>query len=396
MKNDPGARGPVLDRRSLLRTGGALAVGAGALGGAATLGNLVSAATAPRGVATEELRIGYLPITDAAPLLVAHGDGYFEQQKLIVGRPVLFRSWSSLMEAFLTKQVDLIHLLMPSAVQLRYVLGADVKMVSWNHTGGGAITVAPHINDVSELAGTQVAIPGWWSIHNMLLQRVLRANGLTPVARTAPSRGDGTVELVVMGPADMIPALATGSISAFTVADPFNAGAVARGVGSLHMLLDEVWRDHACCVTVVHEDLIDNRPDTVQALVDSAVAAQLGIRADRSAAAAILSGKGYLPQPPPAVEVAMAGTVADPAGGPDRPRIDFHPYPFPSFTEELVRQMRQTVVDGETRFLDGLDPARVHRELVDDRFVRASIERHGGPAALGLPTSLTRHERLLS
>ena len=102
------------------------------------MGNLVSAATAPRGVATEELRIGYLPITDAAPLLVAHGDGYFEQQKLIVGRPVLFRSWSSLMEAFLTKQVDLIHLLMPSAVQLRYVLGADVKMVSWNHTGGGA------------------------------------------------------------------------------------------------------------------------------------------------------------------------------------------------------------------------------------------------------------------
>ena len=395
MKKDPGARGPVLDRRSLLRTGGALAVGAGALGGAATLGNLVSAATAPRGTATEELRIGYLPITDAAPLLVAHGDGYFEQQKLIVGRPVLFRSWSSLMEAFLTEQVDLIHLLMPSAVQLRYVLGADVKVVSWNHTGGGAITVAPHINEVSELAGTQVAIPGWWSIHNMLLQRVLRSNGLTPVARTSPSRSEGTVELVVMGPADMIPALATGSISAFTVADPFNAGAVARGVGSLHMLLDDVWRDHACCVTVVQERLVDERPDTVQALVDSAVAAQLGIRADRSAAAAILSGHGYLPQPPAAVEVAMAGTVADPAGGPDRPRIDFHPYPFPSFTEELVRQMRQTVVDGETRFLDGLDPATVHRELVDDRFVRASIERHGGPAALGLPTSLTRHERLI-
>ena len=193
----------------------------------------------------------------------------------------------------------------------------------------------------------------------------------------------------------MIPALATGSISAFTVADPFNAGAVTRGVGDLHMLLDEVWRDHACCVTVVHEDLVDNRPDTVQALVDSVVAAQLGIRADRTAAAAILSGQGYLPQPPAAVEVAMAGTVPDPTGGADRSRIDFHPYPFPSFTEELVRQMRQTVVDGETRFLDGLDPSLVHRELVDDRFVRAAIERHGGPAALGLPASLTRQERLI-
>lgn len=395
MVSEPGAPGPALDRRSLLRAGGALAIGAGALGGAATLANLVSAATAPRGVATEELRIGYLPITDAAPLLVAHGDGYFEQQKLIVGRPVMFRSWSSLMEAFLTRQVDVIHLLMPSAVQLRYVLGADVKVVSWNHTGGGAVTVAPHITDVSQLAGTQVAIPGWWSIHNMLLQRVLRANGLIPVARKAPSRSDGTVELVVMGPADMIPALATGSISGFTVADPFNAGAVARGVGRLEMLLDEVWRDHACCVTVVHEDLMDNRPDTVQALMDASVASQLGIRADREAAAAILSGKGYLPQPPAAVQVAMTGVVPDPFGGPDRPRIDFHPYPFPSFTEELVRQMRLTVVDGETRFLDGLDPAAVHRELVDDRFVRAAIDRHGGPAALGLPATLTRHERLI-
>jgi len=346
-------------------------------------------------VATEDLRIGYLPITDAAPLLIAHGDGYFDRQGLLVGRPVLFRSWSSLMEAFLTRQVDLIHLLMPSAIQLRYVIGADVKVVSWNHTGGGAITVAPDVTEIGQLAGTQVAIPGWWSIHNILLQRVLRAHGLTPVARRAPSRSEGTVELVVMGPSDMIPALATGSISAFTVADPFNAGAVAQGVGSLHMLLDQVWRDHACCVTVVHQELIDSRPDTVQALVDAAVAAQLGITADRSAAAAILSGKSYLPQPPKAVDVAMTGTVPDPAGGPARNRIDFHPFPYPSFTAELVRQMRTTVVDGETRFLDGLDPAGVHHELVDDRFVRTAIARHGGPAALGLPASLTRHERLI-
>lgn len=384
-----------VDRRLLLRAGGALAVGAGALGGTGALGSLVSAATAPRGVATEELRIGYLPITDAAPLLVAHGDGLYERQKLLVGRPVLFRSWASLMEAFLTRQVDLVHLLMPSAVQLRHVVGADVRVVSWNHTGGGAITVAPHITDIAELAGTQVAIPGWWSIHNMLLQRVLRAHGLTPVVRRSPSRAEGTVELVVMGPADMIPALATGSISAFTVADPFNAGAVAKGVGRLHMMLDDVWRDHACCVTVVHADLAESRPATAQALVDAALAAQLGIRADRHAAAALLSGKGYLPQPPKAVEVAMTGTTPDPDGGAPRPRIDFHPYPYPSFTEELVRQMRRTVVDGETGFLDGLDPSRVHADLVDDRFVRAAIARHGGPAALGLPASLTRHERLI-
>src|SRR5699024_12498100 len=105
-------------------------------------------------------------------------------------------------------QVDVNHLLMPSAIQLRHVVGADVRVVSWTHTGGGALTVAPHVTEIGQLAGTQVAIPGWWSIHNMLLQRVLRAHGLTPVVRTSPSRSAGTVELVVMSPSDMIPALA--------------------------------------------------------------------------------------------------------------------------------------------------------------------------------------------
>ena len=38
MSDSPGARGPLLDRRALLRAGGALAVGAGAVGGAAALG----------------------------------------------------------------------------------------------------------------------------------------------------------------------------------------------------------------------------------------------------------------------------------------------------------------------------------------------------------------------
>src|SRR5690625_838925 len=162
MSAQSGAGGPLLDRRALLRAGGALAVGAGAVGGAAAFGSLVTAATAPRGVATEGLRIGYLPITDAAPLLVAHGDGLYEQQKLVVGRPVLFRSWSALMEAFLTRQVDLIHLLMPSAVQLRHVIGADVKVVGWNHTGGGAITVAPGITDEIGRAPCRASVKIKW------------------------------------------------------------------------------------------------------------------------------------------------------------------------------------------------------------------------------------------
>ena len=73
-------------------------------------------------------------------------------------------------------------------------------------------------------------------------------------------------------------------------------------------------------------------------------------------------------------------------------RIDFQPYPFASYTEELVRAIGRTKVEGDTRFLANLDPKFAARDLVDDRFVRKAITAVGGPAAFGLPANLLRSE----
>jgi NitT/TauT family transport system substrate-binding protein len=75
-------------------------------------------------------------------------------------------------------------------------------------------------------------------------------------------------------------------------------------------------------------------------------------------------------------------------------RIDFQPFPFPSYTEELVKQIRDTVVDGDNSFLKTLDPAKAHSQLVDDRFARAAIKGVGGAAKFDLPESLTRTEKV--
>ncbi len=75
-------------------------------------------------------------------------------------------------------------------------------------------------------------------------------------------------------------------------------------------------------------------------------------------------------------------------------RIDFQPYPFPSYTEELVRKLKTTLVSGRNTFLNDLDPAFVAQDLVDDRFVKQAILANGGPAAFGLPESFTREEIL--
>src|SRR5690606_8096605 len=87
------------------------------------------------------LRIGYLPITDATPLLVAHHNKLFQQQGLQVEKPRLFRSWAQLVEAFLAGQVNAVHLLSPMTVWARYGSKSSAKVVAWNHMSGSALTV---------------------------------------------------------------------------------------------------------------------------------------------------------------------------------------------------------------------------------------------------------------
>lgn len=382
-----------LNRRTLLRGATGLAVA----GGLAGVADLARAAATDRSNTTGQLRIGYLPITDASPLLVAHDAGLYDTSVVSPARPVLFRSWASLAEAFVSRQVDVVHLLMPMAVQLRCSVGSSARILGWNHTNGSALTVAPHVTELGQLAGEQVAIPFWWSIHNIAIQKLFRANGLRPVIRQSASRSAGTVELIVMSPSDMVPALAAGSIAGFTVADPFNAAAEAKKIGRIHRFVGDVWRDHACCALLVHADLIERAPAGVQTLTDSVLAAQLRIDGGRQATAGELSAGKYLPQPLPAITKALTYPadkydLHHPDWQPQR--LGFQPFPFPSFTQALVEAMHETVVDGDTGFLNRMDPAAVHGQLVDDRFVRQSITRHGGPAVFGLPETLTRTEEV--
>ena len=382
-----------LTRRGLLLG----AAAAAATGGVFGIGDLARSATSRAADTGGPLRIGYLPITDAAPLLLAHSAALYPAGLVSSAKPVLFRSWAALGEAFVTGKVDVVHLLMPMAVQLRYALGGGVRVLGWNHTNGSALTVAPQIKDLADLAGTQVAIPFWWSIHNIVLQQLLRAHGLRPVVRRSASRAARTVELIVMSPSDMVPALANRSIGGYVVADPFNAVAQIKKIGRIHTFLGDIWRDHACCVLITRDDVIARRPNAIQQLTDAVVGAQLLLNDDRAKAAKALGGGHYLPQPVPAVQLAL--TYPDPPyplAHPDwQPqRLGFAPFPFASFTHRLVEAMGETVIDGDRRFLDGLDPARVHADLVDDQFVRSALAHHGGPAAFGLAASLTREEQV--
>lgn len=354
------------------------------------------------------VRIGYLPITDATPLLVAHNNGLFEAEGIKSERPVLLRSWAQVIEAFISGQVNVIHLLSPMTIWARYGSRVPAKVVAWNHVGGSGLSVAPDITDVKQLGGRTVAIPFWYSIHNVVLQQLLRENGLQSVSKPANAAlAANEVNLVVMAPSDMPPALASKRIAGYIVAEPFNALAENLKVGRIQRFTGDIWRNHACCVVFMHEHDLNNRPEWSQKVVNAIVKAQLWTRDHREEAAQLLSKDGdnrYTPHAPEVLAKVLAPAASERQQYLDsgairhddwnEKRIDFQPYPFPSYTEQLVMQLKDTLILGEKGFLNDLDPVTTARDLVDDRFVRTAIEAVGGLQAFGFPDSFEREEEI--
>lgn len=377
------------------------------LSAAALLPNKIARAATADGIGNSQplhpLRIGYLPITDASPFLVAHAKKFYAEEGLDVEQPKLFRAWPQLVEAFLAGQIDVIHLLAPTALMVRYGSKFPAKIVAWNHVNGSALTVAPDVNNLRDLAGKTVAVPFWFSIHNVILQHLLRKEGLVAVSKFSGKPNE--VKLVIMPPPDMLSALANGSIAGYIVAEPFNAAAENLKVGKILRFTGDVWQSHACCVVFMREADLELRPEWSQGVVNAIVKAQLWIRENRQETAQILSkesGNNYTPHPQAVLERALSHYDTDTYSKQgalqhadwQQRRIDFQPFPYPSYTEELVRLLKLTHVEGDVKFLNGLNPSAVAKDLVDDRFVRKAIEKVGGAKVFDLPDSLLRKENL--
>ncbi|MGD9860841.1 MAG: ABC transporter substrate-binding protein [Marinobacterium sp.] len=341
--------------------------------------------------ADEVVRIGYLPITDATVLLVAHAKGYFEDEGLKTEPPVLMRGWSPLVEGFAAAKFNLVHLLKPIPIWMRYNNGFPVKIMSWAHLNGSGLVVGRHtgVESFADLGGKQVAVPYWYSMHNIVLQMGLRHAGLTPVIK---SQGEplaaNEVNLQIMPPPDMPPALAARKIDAFIVAEPFNAVGEMLAGGKMLRFTGDMWKNHPCCVVCMNENQINANPEWSQKVMNAIVRAQIYAQQNKKEVAHMLSkdGKGYLPMKADIIERAMTLYDEDSYATPDAiqnpgwgsGRIDFQPWPYPSATKLIVNELKNTLVGGDTTFLQQLDADFVAEDLVDYRFVKAAMEKHTG------------------
>ena len=341
--------------------------------------------------ADEVVRIGYLPITDATVLLVAHAKGFFKEEGLESEKPTLIRGWSPLVEGFAAGKFNLVHLLKPIPIWMRYNNGFPVKIMSWAHLNGSGLVVGRHTNvkSFSELGGKQVAVPYWYSMHNIVLQMALRHAGLEPVIKPQSEKlVANEVNLQIMPPPDMPPALAARKIDAFIVAEPFNAAGELLAGGTMLRFTGDIWRNHPCCVVCMNEDRVKANPEWTQKVMNAIVKAQAYSQENKKEVAQLLSrdGERYLPMKAKVVERAMTlydvKTYASPNAihNPDwgSGRIDFQPWPFPSATKLIVNELKNTLVGGDTKFMQQLDADFVTQDLVDYEFVKVAMNKHQG------------------
>src|SRR5688572_7206125 len=171
----------------------------------------------------------------------------------------MFQGFPEIKEALLSNKMQAGFLVAPMAIALR-AQGVPLKIVYLGHRYGSSLVVRKDgpVRTPADLRGRTIAIPSRFSDERLLAIRAMQASG---VARDE-------VKMTEMAPPDMPAALAAEAIDAFVVAEPFPAQAEITGIGRILFQAREYWPDYMSCVLVVRQDVIDQRPEAVQALVD--------------------------------------------------------------------------------------------------------------------------------
>lgn len=279
------------------------------------------------------LRIGFVPLVDAAPLIIADALGLFAAAGVrVVLSPE--RAWATLRDKLAFGALEAAHLLGPMAVGLAVGAGGLKRRVdvtarlgrNGNHivlshalsaaTGAftpplpaAAFAAALHARAEEGLPPPTLAVVFPFSSHNYLLRHWLASGGLDP---------DHDVRLVVVPPPQTARALAEGAIEGFCAGEPWGSHAVAAGAGRFALSSGDIWPGHPEKVLAFAEGLADRDPAMVVAATGAVIAAQRWLvePANRAAAVALLAERVFPDLAPSSIAAALEGQVAVPPGAP--------------------------------------------------------------------------------
>ncbi|MFO8024256.1 CmpA/NrtA family ABC transporter substrate-binding protein [Thiohalophilus sp.] len=289
----------------------------------------------------KKLKVGFVPITCATPIIMAHPMGFYEKYGLDVD-VIKTAGWAVSRDKSLNMEYDAAHMLTPMPLAISMGAGSTAKpflMPAVENINGQAITLHnkhKDKRDPKQWKGFKFGVPFEYSMHNFLLRYYVAEHGLDP---------DKDIQIRVVPPPEMVANLRAGNLDGYLSPDPFNQRAVWEKIGFIHLLTKEIWQGHPCCAFATSAEFARENPNTYGALFKSIVDAThfSAKQENRKDIAQAISAKGYLNQPVPVVEQVLTGRFADGLGNvrnePDR--IDFDPFPWHSMAVWILTQMKR-------------------------------------------------------
>jgi nitrate/nitrite transport system substrate-binding protein len=293
------------------------------------------------GIEKKDLKVGFIPITCATPIIMAQPMGFYAKHGLNV-EVIKTAGWAVIRDKTLNKEYDAAHMLSP--MPLAITLGAGSTPIPYTmpaveNINGQAITLAvkhKERRDPKAWKGFKFAVPFDYSMHNYLLRYYVAEHGIDP---------DTDIQIRAVPPPEMVANLRADNIDGFLAPDPVNQRAVYDGVGFIHVLSKEIWDRHPCCAFAASREFVTAMPNTFAALLKAIIdATAFAAKAEnRKQIAEAIAPANYLNQPVTVVEQVLTGTFADGLGTVRRvpDRIDFDPFPWESFAIWILTQMKR-------------------------------------------------------
>ena len=284
----------------------------------------------------DELKFGFIKLTDCAPIVIAKEKGFFEDEGLqveVIAQP----NWKQLLDNVINGELDGAHMLsgQPIAATIGFGTKAHIITAYTLDLNGNGITVSNDIweqmqeNDpaldtdtpehpisadalkpivmekIDEGSKLQMGMVFPVSTHNYEIRYWLAASGIHPGFYTAEDKKGFTeaqVELSVTPPPQMPATLESGNISGYCVGEPWNQQAVAKGIGVPVTTNYDIWKNNPEKVFGVNKKWADENPNTHLAVIKALIRAgkwldetdASGTLINREEAVRILSQPNYV------------------------------------------------------------------------------------------------------
>lgn len=283
-----------------------------------------------------KLKIGFIPLTDSAPLVVAKEQGFFERFGLDVE---LIRevSWSNIRDKLVFSEIDAAHMLAPMLISTSLGLGSVKKSLVTAYSfglNGNAVSVSNALYEqlssieeklvlkpemtalvlkqlmesrkVKGLGRLKFAVVFPFSMHNYLLRHWFSSAGIVV--------GED-VDIVVVPPSSVVQALDEGLIDGYCVGEPWNTHAVKKQVGVTIITGYEIWNNAPEKVLGVRKEWAENNEEVHRSLVKALYLASQWLDQDENYPQLLeyLSLPKYIGAPQASIENAFRGEVCNPS-----------------------------------------------------------------------------------